>query len=58
MILSPLSRCPFLLNHNSIELHERSSRVDQTTLSAYTAELLEYEQRKHSEERKKGGRDL
>jgi hypothetical protein len=42
----------------SIELHERSSRVDQTTLSAYTAELLEYEQRKRSEERKKGGRDL
>ncbi|HEX9872523.1 MAG TPA: hypothetical protein VGC99_28785 [Candidatus Tectomicrobia bacterium] len=42
----------------NIELHERSVRVDQTSLTAYTAEFVEFEQRKGSEERKKGGRDL
>jgi hypothetical protein len=42
----------------SIELHERSVRVDQTTLTAYTPQFAEHEQRKRSEERKKGGRDL
>jgi hypothetical protein len=42
----------------SIELEERSSRVDRTTLSAYTAEFPEHEQRKFREEPKKGGRDL
>jgi hypothetical protein len=42
----------------NIELHERSGRIDQPMLTAYTAEYTAHEQRKRSEERKKGGRDL
>jgi hypothetical protein len=42
----------------NIELYERSLRVDQTSLTAYTAEFTEHEQRKRREEGKKGGRDL
>jgi len=42
----------------SIELEERSLRIDHTSLTVYTAELAEYEQGKRREERKKGGRDL
>jgi hypothetical protein len=42
----------------NIVLHERRLRVDQISLTAYTAEFTEHEQRKFREEPKKGGRDL
>jgi hypothetical protein len=42
----------------NIELRERSVRMDQTSLTAYTVEFTEHKQRMRSEERKKGGGDL